>query len=91
MLANPRSISSWRRDLSSIMRSMAAARPSVSNGSIKSAASPATSGRELVLLQMTGVPQAIASRIGKPNPSYSEGKTKAAAPDKSAALSLSGI
>jgi len=41
------------------------------------AASPMTSGSELTFEQTTGVPQAMASKGGKPNPSYSDGKTNA--------------
>ena len=48
-------------------------RASTSVGSTSSPASPATSGREEVLDVITGVPQAIASSTGSPNPSYCEG------------------
>jgi len=42
-------------------------------GLTKRAASPATSGILDILDVITGHPQAIASRIGIPKPSYSEG------------------
>ena len=43
------------------------------------AASPTTSGSELTFEVTTGVPEAMASSGGSPKPSYSEGKTNAAA------------
>jgi hypothetical protein len=42
-------------------------------GSVVMAPSPATSGMAPRLLATTGAPLAMASRIGSPNPSYSEG------------------
>ena len=47
-------------------------------GSKRTAASPATSGRLAAWLQTTGIPSAKASATGSPNPSYNDGKTKAA-------------
>jgi len=41
-----------------------------SPGSSKMAASPPASGREAAFELTTGVPQAMASRTGSPNPSY---------------------
>lgn len=41
----------------------------VLSGSMRSAALPTTSGRLELLLQRIGVPQAMASRGGSPNPS----------------------
>ena len=40
-------------------------------------ASPTTSGKEEIFEVITGVPQAIASKTGKPKPSHKEGNTKA--------------
>lgn len=48
-------------------------------GSMTSAASPATSGQELTFEVMTGQPQDMASSIGRPKPSYKDGKTKPSA------------
>jgi hypothetical protein len=50
---------------------MAAAKAVVSFGSTKQAVPflPATSGKDEAVLVITGVPQAIASSTGKPNPS----------------------
>src|SRR3972149_835352 len=48
-------------------------------GSTYRAASPATSGRGPVRAVRTGVPHAIASSTGRPNPSQREGKGKRAA------------
>ena len=48
-------------------------------GTNSSAASPATSPTAVVFEQMTGQPAAIASRIGIPNPSWSDGNTIAVA------------
>src|SRR3989338_1522596 len=49
---------------------------SISFGSHMAAASPATSGKEDEFEQTTGMPDAIASNTGKPNPSYNDGNTK---------------
>src|SRR3989339_752571 len=46
--------------------SIAAAKASVLSGSTSTAAFPATSGRDAALEQITGVPQAKASKTGKP-------------------------
>jgi hypothetical protein len=46
-----------------------------SSGSTSSAASPATSGREETFEVTTGVPLAMASSGGSPNPSYRDGNT----------------
>ena len=46
-----------------------------SSGSIKIAASFATSGIEVVFDATTGVFEANASNTGKPKPSYNDGKT----------------
>ena len=56
----------------------------------KSAASPHTSGRLVVLLAQTGVPADMASSAGKPNPSEKLGKRSASAAAKSAGISFSG-
>jgi hypothetical protein len=47
-----------------------------SYGSTSTAASPTTSGSEDTFEVTTGVPLAMASSGGRPNPSYSDGKTK---------------
>src|SRR5436309_3479899 len=44
-------------------------------------ASPTTSGNEVVFDVTTGVPQAMASRGGKPKPSYKDGYKSASAPE----------
>ena len=49
-------------------------------GSIKIPASPTTSANELTLDVIVGAPHCIASRGGRPNPSYSDGKTNPVAP-----------
>ena len=49
---------------------------SVSRGLNCTAASPTTSGIELVLLHATGQPRFIASNGGIPKPSYNDGYTK---------------
>ena len=49
------------------------------SGSQRMAASPATSGSDDRLEAIEGVPHAIASRSGRPNPSYSDGMTKQSA------------
>ncbi len=46
-----------------------------SYGSTSTAASPATSGSDDTFDVTTGVPLAIASSGGSPNPSYSDGNT----------------
>src|SRR3989344_3189235 len=45
-------------------------------GSKRRAASPTASGREAALEEMTGVPEAMASRGGRPNPSERDGNTQ---------------
>ena len=52
------------------------------SGLISIAASSTTSGSELTLDVITGVPDAIASSGGNPKPSYSDGKTNAEAASK---------
>ena len=59
--------------------SIASARSSGLYGSKYFTASPPTSGSEAAREQMTGVPHAIASRTGKPNPSIFDGITSASA------------
>lgn len=49
-------------------------------GSMRIAALVTRWGRELVMLVMMGVPQAMASKTGRPNPSENEGKRKVVAP-----------
>ena len=67
--ANPFSRVSWRKS-SWVQRAIRAAlNRRGSSGSTWKAAAPANSGREVVLLVTTGVPQAIASRMGRPKPS----------------------
>src|SRR5215470_5151407 len=61
-----------------------------SYGSTRTAASPATSGRDDTLDVTTGVPLAMASSGGSPKPSYSDGKTNTAASRYSAASVSSG-
>ena len=82
----PAAISSSRRPASS---SRARTQASTSSGSTR-AASPATSGSAARSLQITGVPSAIASSTGAPNPSYSDGNTSASAPATSPSRSASG-
>ena len=60
----------------------------VSRGGTISAALPATSGRELVLVHMTGVPHACPSNTGKPKPSYNDGYAKTRAPEINAASTV---
>ena len=52
---------------------------STSVGSTKTAALPATSGIEETLAVIVGVPQAIASKIVRPKPSYREGAIRISA------------
>ena len=52
---------------------------STSYGSTNRAASPATSGIEKAVDVMTGQPEAIASTIGMPKPSWKDGKMSASA------------
>jgi len=59
--------------------SIASLRLFISSGSTRIAASPVTSGIELISLAIVGQPQANASRTGNPNPSYSDGNTKVSA------------
>src|ERR1035437_6475945 len=54
-------------------RATAAVMASMSSGSTSAAARPATSGIDVVLEATTGAPLAIASSIGRPNPSYLDG------------------
>ena len=61
-------------------RATAPAIASASDGSTSVAASPAISGRLVVLLQTTGHPLAMASSTGMPKPSNNDGKTRHAAP-----------
>jgi hypothetical protein len=49
-------------------------------GSTPRAASPVTSGSEEVAEAIVGTPRAIASRTGRPNPSYNDGYTNTDAP-----------
>ena len=76
----PAARSRSRSAVSVSRRSMPAAMSSMSCGSTSSAASPAVSGSAETFDVRTGVPQAIASRTGSPNPSYSDGYTSASAP-----------
>src|SRR6266850_2115191 len=60
------------------------------DGSTSSAAPPATSFSDELFEVMTGAPQAIASTIGNPKPSRSDGYTNAVAPLKSSGSSARG-
>ena len=60
-----------------------------SYGLTRTAPSPTTSGSEETLDTTTGVPLAMASSGGRPNPSYSEGKTNTSASLYSAARVVS--
>ena len=60
-------------------------------GSTQSAAPPAISGSELVHEVNTGVPEAIDSMTGRPNPSISEANKVAWAPLYSLGKSCSSI
>ena len=82
--APDRNASSSRQPLPTQRQSRA-----MSAGSIKSAASPATSGSAETFEQITGVPQAIASSTGRPKPSNRLGKTKTSAAPYSAGRSSS--
>ena len=78
--SKPRRIRSARSSASLSMRASASANASASRGPQRMAAPPAISGRLVASLQTTGQPEAIASSTGMPNPSKSDGKTRAAAP-----------
>ena len=52
------------------------------------AAPAATSGSDVALLHATGTPASMASSTGRPNPSYSEGKTIPRLPRINAAFGL---
>ncbi len=67
--ARPRARRSRRSARSNRTRARPSASASTSVGSTVTAASPTASGREVVLAVKTGVPQAIASNGGRPNPS----------------------
>lgn len=67
--ARPASASSARAVGLRISRSTAVAIASVSPSGTRTPPSPITSGRELFANAMTGVPHAIASSAGNPNPS----------------------
>ena len=71
--SNPRRTIMPHNALSVATRPMASARAPVSVGLTSRPACPATSGRLLVSLATTGVPQPMASSTGSPNPSYSDG------------------
>ena len=58
---------------------MAAAIAEISVGFTSMAASAATSGMDDVSDVITGVPHDIASKIGKPKPSYKEGNSRQSA------------
>ena len=77
--ANPLFLMWIRKSSSSNTSRMPLAMSNTFSGFTITAASPTTSGREVLSEQTTGVPQAMASRGGKPKPSYSEGNTKATA------------
>ena len=64
----PRATSMSRSGWSVTIRTIARASASTSYGSTSSAASPATSGSDETFEVMTGVPQAIASSRGEPEP-----------------------
>ena len=69
-LALPRGATAGaRRPASPSTRRIAAASAGTSYGSTSSAASPATSGSDPMVLVTTGVPSCIASSTGRPNPS----------------------
>src|SRR5262245_22171951 len=74
--SRPRRTSSACSDVLDTTVSIARRISSADWESQNSAASPATSGRELVLPHTTGQPRRIASSNGIPNPSYSDGYTK---------------
>src|SRR5262249_61817765 len=71
--SRPLSDISWRSLPSRKTRCAACSQASSASGGIKWAASPATSGSEAAFDASTGHPDAIASRTGRPNPSYREG------------------
>ncbi len=76
--SRPRSPSSRAYEGPSRSRRRPSAMSALSSTFARMAASPATSTCDELLPARTGAPQSIASRIGRPNPSYREGKTKAA-------------
>src|SRR3990172_11457321 len=59
---------------------IADARPGISCGSMSMQASPATSGIDDVVDDMTGHPHCMASSTGSPNPSYRDGNINTSAP-----------
>src|SRR5215218_8856752 len=71
-------------------RRKASQNSSTSYGLNMKAAPPTTSGSEVAPEHKTGVPQAIASKGGSPNPSNREGYTNANAPLYKAGKSSSG-
>ena len=79
----------WR---SSCSRSspILAASASTSEGGTYRAASPPISGSDVRFAAITGAPQDMASRTGRPNPSYSERYRKARQPLRRAATASSG-
>ena len=77
--ATPRSWRSCRKATSVSNRRRPSAMARGSYGLTNPAASPTTSGSEETLDVRTGVPRAIASSGGKPNPSYTDGNAKASA------------
>src|ERR1051325_1407758 len=73
-------IDSCLENLGSVAKQcIASAISSASSGSTRKAASPATSGMDEIFDVITGQPQVIASRIGKPKPSIKDTYIKAVA------------
>src|SRR5256885_2005804 len=83
-IRRPRTLASVSTD------STALDNPATSVGSTSRAPSPRTSGRHDAVLATTGVPTAIASRGGKPKPSYSEGYTTTPAAASASGMSSRG-
>src|SRR5438034_710472 len=81
---NPFFDNSLRSDSSSATRASASVISPTFRGLTSTAASPATSFIEELFDVITGVPHDIASTIGMPKPSSSEGYTNATAPLKRA-------
>src|SRR2546426_1616924 len=77
--ARPRDRNCARRSSSLSTPTIASVQAFTSSGSSRIPASPTTSGMDAARDAITGVPHAIASSTGRPNPSYNDGYTSAAA------------
>ena len=75
----PISIRPFLNSVSVAILQIALTKASVSSGSINTAESCSTSGKDAALDAITGHPHACASKTGIPNPSYKEGNRNAIA------------